>query len=168
MSDSHPRARSIRVLLVDDQALIRQALRTALEAHANIEVVGEASDGEQALECVAKLQPTAVVMDINLPKIDGITATRLIKAEYPQIAVIGLSVEQKDYMLYSMQRVGASEVVHKENAAGTLYGAIQKAVAAIQPVLIMEERPVSEQRVEKAEPFKELMSNTQPRGERAT
>jgi DNA-binding NarL/FixJ family response regulator len=109
-------------------------------------VVGEASDGQQALECVAKLQPTAVVMDINLPKMDGITATRLIKAEYPQIAVIGLSVEQKDYMLYSMQRVGASEVVHKENAAGTLYGAIQKAVAAIQPVLIMEDRPVSEQR----------------------
>jgi DNA-binding NarL/FixJ family response regulator len=77
MSDSWPQASSIRVLLVDDNPMLRQALRSALEAHANIEVAGEASDGEQALVCVAKLQPTAVVMDINLPKIDGITATRL-------------------------------------------------------------------------------------------
>lgn len=125
MSDSRPQASPIRVLLVDDNSMLRQALRSALETHANIEVVGEASDGEQALVCVAKLQPTAVVMDITLPKMDGITATRLIKAEYPQIAVVGLSVETQDYVVYSMQRVGASEVVRKENAAGTLYGAIQ-------------------------------------------
>jgi DNA-binding NarL/FixJ family response regulator len=130
--------------------MLRQALRSALEAHANIEVAGEASDGEQALVCVAKLQPTAVVMDINLPKMDGIAATRLIKAEYPQVAVVGLSVETKDYLVYSMLRVGASEVVHKENAAGTLYGAIQKAVAAIQPVLIMKETPVERQALEQS------------------
>jgi DNA-binding NarL/FixJ family response regulator len=150
MSDSRPLASSIRVVLVDDNSMLRQALRAVLEAYANIEVVGEASDGEQALVCVAKLQPTAVVMDINLPKLDGITATRLIKAEYPQIAVVGLSVETKDYLVYSMLRVGASEVVHKENAAGTLYGAIQKAVAAIQPVLIMEETPVERQALEES------------------
>jgi len=150
MSDFPPKASSIRVLLVDDNPMLRQALRSALEAHANIEVVGEASDGEQALVCVAKLHPTAVVMDINLPKMDGIAATRLIKTEYPQIAVVGLSVETKDYLVYSMQRVGASEVVHKENAAGTLYGAIQKAVAAIQPVLIMEKAPVDRQALEES------------------
>ena len=150
MSDSRPKASSIRVLLVDDNPMLRQALRSALEAHANIEVAGEASDGEQALVCVAKLQPTAVVMDINLPKMDGIAATRLIKAKYPQIAVVGLSVETKDYLVYSMLRVGASEVVHKENAAGTLYGAIQKAVAAIQPVLIMKEMPVERQALEES------------------
>ena len=150
MSDFPPKASSIRVLLVDDNPMLRQALRSALEAHANIEVTGEASDGEQALVCVAKLQPTAVVMDINLPKMDGIAATRLIKAKYPQIAVVGLSVETKDYLVYSMLRVGASEVVHKENAAGTLYGAIQKAVAAIQPVLIMKEMPVERQALEES------------------
>jgi DNA-binding NarL/FixJ family response regulator len=142
--------------------MLRQALRGVLEAYANIEVVGEASDGEQALVCVAKLQPTAVVMDINLPKLDGITATRLIKAEYPQIAVVGLSVETKDYLVYSMLRVGASEVVHKENAAGTLYGAIQKAVAAIQPVLIMEETPVERQALEESfEPSTERVERPQ-------
>ena len=141
MSDSHPKANAIRVLLVDDQAILRQGLRTSLEAYANIEVIGEASDGEEALVAVTRLQPTVVVMDINMAKMDGITATRLIKAQYPQIAVVGLSVEEKDYVLSSMQRVGASEIVHKENAATTLYGAIQKAVAAIQPVLIMEQTP---------------------------
>lgn len=162
MSDFRPKAFSIRVLLVDDNRMLRQALRSALEAYANIEVVGEASDGEQALVCVAKLQPTAVVMDINLPTMDGITATRLIKAEYPQVAVVGLSVETQDYLVYSMQRVGASEVVHKENAAGTLYGAIQKAVAAIQPVLIMEEAPAERQAPEESsEPSAERVEGPQ-------
>ena len=109
-----------------------------------------------------KLQPTVVVMDINMAKMDGITATRLIKAQYPHMAVVGLSAEPKDYMLYSMQRAGASEVVHKDNAAASLYGAVQKAVAAVQPVLIMEGEPVSEQTLEEAE-SSEFMSNTQPR-----
>jgi DNA-binding NarL/FixJ family response regulator len=144
--------------------MLRQALHSVLEAHANIEVVGEASDGEQALVCVAKLQPTVVVMDINLPKMHGIAATRLIKAEYPQIAVVGLSVETKDYLVYSMQRVGASEVVHKENAATTLYGAIQKAVAAIQPVLIMEEMPVERPALEEtSEPSAERVDGPHTR-----
>jgi hypothetical protein len=77
--------------------------------------------------------------------------------------VVGLSVEQKDYMLYSMERVGASEIVRKEDAETTLYGAIQKAVAAVQPVLIMEEKLVSKQAFEEAETStKELMSNPLP------
>jgi DNA-binding NarL/FixJ family response regulator len=131
MSDSRPTASSIRVLLVDDNSLVRQALRSALDAHANIEVVGEASDGEQALVCAAKLQPTVVVMDIVMPKMDGIAATRLVKTEYPQIAVIGLTREPKDYILYAMKKEGASEVVDKKNAVVELYGAIQRALAGI-------------------------------------
>jgi DNA-binding NarL/FixJ family response regulator len=163
MSESRPQASAIRVLLVDDQALLRQSVRRVLEAYPNIEVIGEASDGEEALVAATQLQPTVVVMDISMAKMDGITATRLIKAQYPHMAVVGLSVEQKDYMLYSMQKVGASEIVHKDNAAATLYGAIQKAVAAVQPVLIMEEKPVSEQSLKVAEPStKELMSNPLP------
>jgi two-component system, NarL family, response regulator NreC len=101
-------------------------------------------------------------------KMDGITATRLIKREYPQVAVVGLSVETKDYLVHSMLRVGASEVVHKGNAAGTLYGAIQKAVAAIQPVLIMEETPVDRQALEESsEPMSRACRSTagQPREE---
>jgi DNA-binding NarL/FixJ family response regulator len=119
------------VLLVDDHAMIRQGLRCDLECYPNVEVVGEASDGEEALECVAKVLPAVVVMDIVMPKMDGIAATRLVKTRYPQIAVIGLTREPKDYMLYTMKKEGASEVVDKKNAVVELYDAIQRAVAHI-------------------------------------
>ncbi|HEU4504488.1 MAG TPA: response regulator transcription factor [Nitrospira sp.] len=79
----------IRVLLVEDHTLVRQGLRSALEGYPNIEVVGEAGEGEAAVLSALKLQPTAVVMDINLPKMDGITATRLIKKQNPHIGVRG-------------------------------------------------------------------------------
>ena len=119
------------MLLVDDHAMIRQGLRCALECYPNIEVVGEASDGEEALERVAKVLPAVVVMDIVMPKMDGIAATRRVKTEYPQIAVIGLTRDPKDYMLYTMKKEGASDVVDKKNAVVELYDAIQRAVADI-------------------------------------
>ena len=131
MVDAHQKTSAIRVLLVDDHAMVRQGLRCALEVYPNIEVVGEASDGDQAVECVAKIQPTVVVMDIVMPKMDGIAATRLIKAQYPQIAVVGLTRELKDYTSYSMKKAGAFEVVDKKNAVSELYDAIQRAVAGI-------------------------------------
>ena len=131
MSDSHPKARSIRVLLVDDHAMVRQGLRCTLEAYPSIEVVGEAGDGSDVLACIEKLQPTVVVMDIVMPKMDGIAATRLLKAQYPQIAVIGLTRELKDYTAYAMKKSGASEVVDKSNAVVELYNAIQSALPGI-------------------------------------
>ena len=131
MVDAHQKTSAIRVLLVDDHAMVRQGLRCALEVYPNIEVVGEASDGDQAVECVAKVQPTVVVMDIVMPKMDGIAATRLIKTHHPQIAVVGLTRELKDYTSYSMKKAGASEVVDKKNAVGELYGAIQRALGSI-------------------------------------
>jgi DNA-binding NarL/FixJ family response regulator len=131
MLDSRPKVRSIRVLLVDDHAMVRQGLRCTLEGYPNIEVVGEASDGSEVLACIEKVQPTAVVMDIVMPKMDGIAATRLIKAQHPKIAVIGLTRELKDYTSYSMKKAGASEVVDKKNAVVELYDAIKRAVADI-------------------------------------
>lgn len=118
-------------MLVDDHAMVRQGLRCVLEGYPSIEVVGEASDGDQAVEYVAKVQPTVVVMDIVMPKMDGIAATRLIKTQYPQIAVIGLTRDLKDYTEYSMKKAGASEVVDKQNAVVELYGAIQRALTVI-------------------------------------
>lgn len=131
MLDAHPKAGSIRVLLVDDYAMVRQELRCVLELYPSLEVVGEASDGEEVLACVEKVQPSVVVMDIIMPKMDGIAATRLIKTQYPQIAVVGLTRDLKDYTLYSMKKAGASEVVDKKNAVVELYDAIQRAVADI-------------------------------------
>lgn len=72
-------AQKIRVLIVDDHVMVRQGLRAVLQSYPNIDVVGEAGNGEEALSSVAKLQPTIVVMDISMPSLDGIGATRLIK-----------------------------------------------------------------------------------------
>lgn len=160
MSDSHPKARAIRVLLVDDHPTVRETLRRALQAYPNIEVVGEASDGEEALARVEQLQPAVVVMDINMPRMDGITATRLIKVQYPEIAVIGLSVENKEYQLFAMKKAGAFGVLQKkEMSVGELFGVIQNTVAAVQPVLIMEETP--NEALEKDEPS-DIITETQP------
>lgn len=131
MSDAHPKARSIRVLLVDDHAMVRQGLRCTLEVYPSIEIVGEASDGDEVIAYIEKVQPTVVVMDIVMPKMDGIAATRLLKAQYPQIVVVGLARELKDYTLYSMKKAGASEVVDKKNAVVELYDAIRRALAGI-------------------------------------
>ena len=131
MSDIPPKARSIRVLLVDDHAIVRQGLRCTLEAYPGIEVVGEATDGEEVLACITKVQPTVVVMDIIMPKMDGIAATRLLKTQHPQVVVVGLTRDLKDYTAYSMKKAGASEVVDKKNAIPELYDAIQRALAGI-------------------------------------
>jgi DNA-binding NarL/FixJ family response regulator len=128
MLDNPSPSATIRVLLVDDHPTVRQTLRSALQPYPDIEVVGEASDGEEALIRVEHLQPAVVIMDIYMAKMDGITATRLIKAEYPQVAVIGLTVEQKDFQLFAMHRAGAREVIRKENAMTELPNAIQRAV----------------------------------------
>jgi DNA-binding NarL/FixJ family response regulator len=157
-------AREIRVLLVDDNTIFRQALRTALEAFHNIQIVDEVNDGEAAVVSAAKLQPTAIVMDISMPRMDGITATRLIKKQNPQIVVVGLSVDPKDYQIYAMEKAGATKVIDKDSAVTELYGALQEAVAAVQPVLIMQEAPVPKQALEDYPPShtKESISQTQP------
>jgi len=139
-----PKATPIRVFLAEDNLLVRQTLRNVLAAYPNLEVIGEASDGEEAVISVMKLRPAVVVMDINMNKMDGITATRLIKAQDPQIVVVGLTAIPKDYQIYAMQKAGAFEVLSKDTAAVELYSAIQRAVAAVQPVLILEEQRDSE------------------------
>ena len=133
----------IRVLLADDKEMVRQILRRALQDYPNIEVVGEASDGEEAVAVASKLLPSVIVMDISMSKMDGITATRLIKTQHPQIAVIGLSVHREAHQIDAMQKAGAFEVLAKDDAVTDLYSAIQRAIAAIQPILIAGDTAVA-------------------------
>ena len=128
----------IRVLIADDHQMMRKGLCDALQEYPNIEVVGEASHGDEAVTATLKLQPNVVLMDINMAIMDGITATRLIKAQHPEIAVIGLSVYPKEYLVYAMKKAGASEVVGKENAMDELYGAIQRAVASTKRIIFRD------------------------------
>lgn len=136
-------AQKIRVLIVDDHAMVRQGLRAVLQSYPNIEVVGEAANGEEGVACVQKLQPAVIVMDIGMPNLDGIGATRLIKIQYPQTAVVGLSVNAPSFHVDAMLKAGAFEVLTKDKAVDELYSAIQRAIAAVQPILILEEKPAT-------------------------
>lgn len=123
---------SLRVLIVDDHAMVRQTIKATLQPYVQIEVVGEASNGEEALLMVPQLRPTVIVMDIVMPRLDGIASTRLLKTLYPKIAVVGVSVNAKSYEVNAMLEAGAFQVITKENAAADLYEAIQRAAEAIQ------------------------------------
>jgi DNA-binding NarL/FixJ family response regulator len=121
----------VRVLIVDDHFIVRQTFRCILKHYPNIEVVGEASDGDEAIACAGRFQPTVVVMDMNMKKMDGITAARLIKTQYPHVLVLGFSADKQNYNVYAMQQAGAFEVLQKEDAMKDLYAAIQRGLTAI-------------------------------------
>jgi DNA-binding NarL/FixJ family response regulator len=109
--------------------MFRQGLRTLLDSYADIEVIDEASDGAEAVSKVSTLQPTVVVMDISMPKLDGVAATRLLKTQHSQLPVLGLSVAGQGHQVEAMLKAGAVEVLTKENAVDELYDAIKKAAA---------------------------------------
>ena len=120
---------TIRVLLVDDETLVRQVLIQMLGAHEDIEVVGEASTGDDAILSVERLQPHIVIMDIRMPRMDGIAAAREITRRYPQVRIIGLSEYAHGYHADAMEKAGAIGVYKKSRASEELYGAIRKANA---------------------------------------
>ena len=120
--------KALTVILVDDHAMMRQGLRSVLEAHADIQIVGEASDGQEAVAMVHALQPAVVVMDINMPRLNGIEATAQIKAQYPGIRVIGLSVNAGPNNREAMLQAGADMLLTKEAAVEDLYRCIQSVV----------------------------------------
>ena len=108
--------------------MMRQGLRSVLEAHDDIQIVGEASDGYEAIEMADTLRPAVVVMDINMPRLNGIEATTRIKALYPEIRVIGLSVNAGPNNKEAMLKAGADMLLTKEAAVEELYRGIQKVV----------------------------------------
>ncbi len=115
----------VRVLLVDDHAMVRQGLRSLLDAYNDIQVVGEAQDGAEAVRLVGKLQPQVVVMDINMPKMNGIEATMRIKTQWPETIVVGISVNTGDANGEAMTQAGAAVLLTKEAAVDELYRTIQ-------------------------------------------
>jgi CheY-like chemotaxis protein len=121
---------AITVLLADDHAIVRQGLRSVLDAYPDIEIVGEACNGEEAVSAVRHLRPSVVVMDINMPKMDGIAATRHITLQYPDIVVVGLSVNAGDDSTTAILTAGAVALIAKEAAVDQLYPTIQNALRA--------------------------------------
>lgn len=120
---------SIKVVLVDDHALIREGLQSLLEKQPDVQVVGEAEDGRRALELVAELSPDIVIMDVTMPRLNGIEATRQITAEFPSVRVIALSIHSKRRFVADMLSAGAAGYILKECLFDELVQAIH-AVAA--------------------------------------
>jgi DNA-binding NarL/FixJ family response regulator len=115
----------VRVLLVDDHAEVRKAVQHILNSCPDVEVVGEARDGFEAIRYAETLRPDVVVMDISMPLLDGIKATQSIKAHNPDMVVIGLSVETRKSSIADMVNAGASIVLKKEAASEELHSTIR-------------------------------------------
>jgi len=105
---------AIKVLIVDDHPVAREGFRTMLETDQGIEVVGEASDGLQAIEMVAEKEPDVVMMDIRMPNLDGIQATQRIKLQHPTTAVVVLTIYDNDAYVVDAVRAGASGYLLKD------------------------------------------------------
>ena len=126
----------LRVLLVDDQALFREALATLLGARPEVEVVGEADDGHQALERAAALQPDVVLMDLHMPVLDGIAATRRLKVEQPGVRVLALTTFDDEEDVFAALRAGALGYLLKDVSSDRLVEAVLSAArgeSVLQP-----------------------------------
>jgi DNA-binding NarL/FixJ family response regulator len=116
-----------RIIIADDQALFREGLRTLLSARPDMEVVGEASNGEEAVALVQQLRPSVVLMDLRMPKVDGIQATARLRERCPEIPVLVLTTFDDDANLFGALRAGAAGYLLKDVSSETLVSAIHAA-----------------------------------------
>jgi two-component system response regulator NreC len=115
---------AIKVLIVDDHAIVRAGLRALLKCEPGMELVGEATSGEEAIQLSQELQPDVIVLDLSLPGLDGIQVTRHIKAELPGIRILILTVHEDEALLREAIRAGASGYIIKHAAENELISAI--------------------------------------------
>jgi DNA-binding NarL/FixJ family response regulator len=120
---------AIRVLLADDHPIVRQGLAGLLRTDPSFDVVGEAATGAEALDLAHTLRPQVVVMDVSMPVMNGIDATRAIREEVPGVAVVGLSMHDDAEMEASMRSAGASGYVTKGGPSEALFAAIRSAAS---------------------------------------
>ncbi|MGY1793389.1 response regulator [Geodermatophilus sp. SYSU D00525] len=127
---------AVRVLVVDDQALFREALVTLLGARPEVEVAGEAGDGHEALERAAAVRPDVVLMDLHMPVLDGIGATRRLRVEQPHVRVLALTTFDDDEDVFAALRAGALGYLLKDVSSDRLVEAVLSAArgeSVLQP-----------------------------------
>ena len=125
MSSSLP----IRVLLVDDHAMVRRGLATFLKVFDDLELAGEAASGEDAIQLCAQLLPDVVLMDMVMPEMDGVTATRAIRQQFPEVQVVALTSFKEEELIQHALQAGAIGYLLKDVSADTLAQAIRDAHA---------------------------------------
>jgi DNA-binding NarL/FixJ family response regulator len=116
---------AVRILLVDDHPVVRQGLRTLLAGRSELEVVDEASDGLEAVEKVSILHPDVVVLDVTMPRMNGIEACRIIKQKNPELEVLFVTQHDSPHMLREALAAGARGYVVKSNLARDLVEAVE-------------------------------------------
>ena len=116
---------AIKVLIADDHALVREGTRRMLEQEADMQVVGEAGDGEETVELACELKPDVAIVDIAMPKLDGIEATRQIKERCPSVTVLILSAYDDDQFIFSLLEAGAAGYLLKSVRSRELVDAVR-------------------------------------------
>lgn len=127
----------IRLVLADDHAVVRSGTRELLEQQPDLKIVGEASDGEEAVELAQELEPDVVVMDVRMPKVNGVEATRRIKAALPDVRILVLTAHDDDEYVFALLQAGANGYLLKTAEIDELVRAI-RTVASGQPALAPE------------------------------
>lgn len=126
---ANPLTRPIRVLLVDDHLMVRRGLATFLKIFDDLELAGEASDGHEALQMCAQVKPDVVLMDLIMPEMDGVTATRAICQQFPEVQVLALTSFTEEHLVQSVLQAGAIGYLLKDISADALSEAIRAAHA---------------------------------------
>lgn len=123
-----------RLAVVDDHALARAGLRDVLADEPTVEIVGEATDGQEALALCARLQPDLVLMDVRMPKMDGLEATRAIKRHHPRVVVLMLTMHENPDYLFEALKAGAAGYVLKDATEDEIVSAIRRALDGESPL----------------------------------
>src|SRR5919202_5967630 len=129
-----PRAEPARLLIADDHDLVRDGYQRMLDRESDLEVIGEAKNGREAVELCRELRPDLVLMDVRMPEMDGLEATRAIKQEFPRVSVLMVTMHENPDYLYEALKAGAAGYVLKESSAEEVTNAIRQALDGEGPL----------------------------------